>query len=200
MSDHAGTARSAVTGHGSEAGDRTEQRLADRRRAAKLRERREQAGQVRIQVWVPQERAAYARQVLHATAAGANALPPDPEHQVALDAAKAEAAAVRAELKAARDAGRRADQARAAESNAALVRAEAAERGREEAARELAAARAEVEAAQGRERAAQEAANTFRGELVGIKGRGGWRGVLLRLAGVGGRSDPLPPGQSAAPG
>jgi len=200
VSDHAGIARSDVTGHGSEAGDRAEQRVADRRRAAKLRERREQAGQVRIQAWVPRERAAYARQVLHAAAAGANTLPPDPEHQATLDAARAEATAARTELEAAQDTGHRAEQARAAEATAALARAEAAERGREEAARELAAARAEAEAAQGRERAAQEAADAFRGELAGIRGRGGWRGVLLRLAGAGGRSDRLPPGQSAASG
>lgn len=161
-----------------------DQRASDRRRAAKLRERREQAGQIRISAWVPRERADYARQVLRAAAAGANTLPPDPGQQATLDAARGETAAARAELEEARVASdRQAKLAQSAEA-AALTRAEAAERGQEGAARELAVARTEAEAAQGRERVAQEAAATLRGELEGIKGRGGWRGVLLRLAGM----------------
>lgn len=184
MSGHANTDETPVSGH-SPASDRTEQRAADRRRAAKLRERREQAGQVRIQAWVPRERAAHARQVLQAAAAGANALPLDPGQQADLDAARAEATAIRVELREARVASEhQAEQAWSAEA-AALARAEAAERGREEAARELAAVRAEAGAAQGRERAAQEAADVLQDELERIKGRGGWRGVLLRLAGAG---------------
>lgn len=160
-----------MSDHASKTGDRAEHRAADRRRAAKLRQRREQAGQVRIQAWVPRERATYARQVLHAAAAGANALPPDPGYQAELDTTRADAAAMRAKL----------EEVRAASDH----RAEAAERGREEVARELVAVRAEAEAAQSRERAAQEAADALRGELAGIRGQGGWRGVLLRLAGAG---------------
>lgn len=184
MSGHTDADKQAVSGHALPTKDRTGQRAADRRRAAKLRERREQAGQVRIQAWVPHERAAYARQVLHAAAAGANALPPDPEQQAALDTVRAEAAAARAELEAARDASRQAEQAKAAEAAATLARAEAAERGQEEAARELTAVRAEAEAAQGHEQAAQEVAETLRRELEAITGRRGWRGLLLRLAGA----------------
>jgi len=182
VSGHADTDEPTVSGHTHPAEDRAGQRASDRRRAAKLRERREQAGQVRIQAWVPRERAAYARQVLQAAAAGANALPPDPGQQADLDAARAEAAATRAELKETQTAaGCQEEQARSAEV-AALARAERAERGRTEATRELAAVRAE--ALQGRERAGQEAADALRGELERIKGRGGWRGMLLRLAGV----------------
>lgn len=192
MSDHARASEADVSGHApganGDADGRAEQRAADRHRAAKLRQRREQAGQVRIQAWVPRERAAYARQVLHAAAVGANTLPPNPEQQDVLDATKAEAGALRAELEEAQatgdQAGREA-QERTAEAAVALARAEAAERGREEAARELVVVRAKAEAAQVRERAAQEAADALRGELAGIRGRGGWRGVLLRLAGAG---------------
>lgn len=184
MSDHADTDETPVSGHSS-VPDRAGQRAADRRRAAKLRERRDQEGQVRIQSWVPRERAAYARQVLQAAAVGANTLPPDPGQQADLDAAKSEAAAARAKLEEVRAAGDRlAQQAQLVEA-AALARAETAERSREEAARELVAARIESEAAQERERAAQEAADVLRDELERIKGRGGWRGVLLRLAGAG---------------
>lgn len=164
--------------------DRAEQRAADRRRAAKLRERREQAGQVRIQTWVPRERVAYTRQVLQAAVAGANALPPDPAQQAALDVARAEAATAQAELQEVRAASsQQAEQARLAEAEA-LARAEAAERSREKAARELATMQAEIEAAQAREQAAQDTAAALQGELDGIKGRRGWRGVLLRLAGA----------------
>ena len=86
------------------------------------------------------------------------------------------------EARAAND--RHAEQAQLAQA-AMLARAEIAERGREEVTRELTTARAEAEALQAREQAAQEAADALRGELAGIKGRGGWRGVLLRLAGAG---------------
>lgn len=182
MSDHAEAAEPAVRGHPPDADGRAKQRAADRRRTAKLRKQREQAGQVRIQAWVPRERAAYARQVLHAAASGANTLPPDPAQQAALDAARAEATAAHAELAGARNAGRQAEQAKAAEAAAALARAEAAEQGREEAARELVTARAEAEAAQGRERAAQGTAAVLRTELEEIRGRRGLRGLLLRLA------------------
>lgn len=72
MSDHAGIGDAAVSDHAA-------RREADRRRAAKLRERRGEEGQTRISAWVPRERASYARQVLQAAAAGANALPPNPE-------------------------------------------------------------------------------------------------------------------------
>lgn len=189
VSGHADADEPAVSSHALPAEDRAGQRAADRRRAAKLRQRREQAGEVRIQAWVPRERAGYARQVLQAAAAGANTLPPDPAQQADLDAAKAEATAARAELGEARTAGdRQAEQARSAEA-AALARAEAAEQGWEKVTRELAAARAEAQTLQGRERTAQEAAAALRGELERIKGRGGWRGILMRLASVRPRPD-----------
>lgn len=133
MSDHT---EAVVSDHAS-------RRAADRRRAAKLRERRDEAGQVRISAWVPRERAAYARQVLQAAAAGANALPPNPEQQGVLDAARSEVVSVRAELDQARTAAEQAGQfarERAEEAGAAQARAETAERARDEAARELAAA------------------------------------------------------------
>ena len=187
MSGHAEANELAVTSHALEVDtdNRNEQRAADRRRAAKLRERREQAGQVRIQAWVPRQRAAYARQILRTAVAGANALPPDPEQQAELDAARAETAAVKAELEAARAANDcQVQQAQSAEA-AALTRAEEAERGREKTAYELAAARAEVQIAQEREWAARKAVEALRGKLEEIKSRGGWRGVLLRLANTG---------------
>ena len=65
-------------------------REANRRRAAKSREKRQQAGQTRISAWVPQERAAYAHRVMQALAAGRNALPPDPEQEAAMAALRAE--------------------------------------------------------------------------------------------------------------
>ncbi len=158
------------------ASNRAEQRAADRRRAAKLRERREQAGQVRIQAWVPRERVAYTRQLLQAAAGGANALPPDPGQQATLDAAKAEAATLRRELQEARAAGdQKAEQGRQAEAEA-LARAESA--------RELAAAQVEVKTAQEHARVAQDAAAALREELDRIRGRRGWRNMLLRLAGI----------------
>lgn len=107
-------------------------------------------------------------------ASGAN--DPGQEHgnqdggERALAAAIAAAEAVRAELTEARNAERQAEQR-------AMAQAEAAEHGRVEAMRELAAVRVEAEVA-------QEAAAALRGELAGIKGRRGWRGVLLRLAGA----------------
>ena len=164
MSDHAEAAGPAVSGHAPDADERAKQRAADRRRAAKLRKQREQAGQVRIQAWVPRERAAYARQVLHAAASGANTLPPDPAQQAALDAARAEATAAYAELAEARNVGRQVEQAKAAEAAAA---------------RELATVGV---AARGRERTAQDAAGVLRTALEGIRGRRGLRGLLLRLA------------------
>ncbi len=177
MTDHAKADEQAVSDH-------ADRRASDRRRAAKLRERREQAGQVRISAWVPRERAAHARQVLRAAAAGDNTLPSDPEQQAALDAARAEAAAARAELEAAREAGRQA-------SAEAAAQAKAAERAQAALADELrvaeaaaAAARAGADALQERAGAAQEATDALRGELEGVRGKRGWRRVLLRLAGV----------------
>lgn len=176
-----------------------------RLRSERLRHRREMAGLAQVSGWVPRERRAYAREVLAALTRGANSLPPDPEQTRALAAVQAEAKAARAgeiaacaelagaedrarglavELEKARVAGDRVwqdAQERAAEAAAAVVRAEAAERGWGEATRELAAVRAEAEATQARERAAQEAADVLRSELADIKGRGGWRGMLLRL-------------------
>lgn len=95
----------------------------------------------------------------------------------ALAAAVAAVEAVRAELAEAQDAERRAEQR-------TLAQVEAAEHSRAEAVRQLAAVRAEAEALQGRERAAQETAAALQGELDGIKDRGGWQGLLLRLAGA----------------
>ena len=149
VSDHAENDESSVSDH-------ADRRAADRRRAAKLRERREQAGQVRISAWVPRERASYARQVLHAAAAGANALPPDPEQQTALDAARIEVAGTRAELSATLDAGRHAE-------TAALARAAAAERAQATLADELRLA--ETAAAQ-----ARAETERFR-QAPGLKGR-----------------------------
>jgi len=165
-----------------------------KKRSERLRARRDEAGLAQVSGWVPKERRAFAREVLAALARGANSLPPDPDQAVELNAACAVAAqarmgeaTARVELtqveERARDAGHQAELAEEARS-AALARAEAAEREREEAARELATVRAEVEAAQKRERAAQETVDALRGELAGIRGRGGWRGVLLRLAGA----------------
>ncbi len=104
------------------------------------------------------------------------------EGEQALAAAVAAVEAVRAELAEAREVKCQAEQRMLAQAEAALVRVEAAERGQEETAHKLAAVRAEAEAAQGRERTAQERADVLRSELAGIKGQGGWRGVLLRLA------------------
>lgn len=189
VSGHADADEPAVSGHALPTEDRAGQRAADRRRAAKLRQRREQAGEVRIQAWVPRERAAYARQVLQAVVAGANALPPDPVQQADLDAARAEATTAWAELGEARAVGdRHAVQAQSAEA-AALARAEAAEQGWEKTTRELAATRAEAQVLQGREQAAREAAAKLLGELEGIRGRGGWRGMLMRLASTRPRPD-----------
>ena len=70
MSGHANADELGVSGHEFPADERAGQRDADRRRAAKLRQRREQAGEVRIQAWVPRKRAAYARDILRAAAAG----------------------------------------------------------------------------------------------------------------------------------
>lgn len=156
-----------------------------RERKERLRARRDEAGMAQVSGWVPKDRRAYAREVIAALARGANSLPPDPAQAAALDMALAEAGALRVELEKARVAGERARedaQERTVEVKAATVRAEVAERDREEAMRELAAVQAEAETLQERERAAQEAADALRGELAGIKGRGGWRGVLLRLA------------------
>jgi hypothetical protein len=102
-----------------------------------------------------------------------------------VEAARVREVLVRAELTQAEERAGAADHcAGLAEKGqvAALARAEVAERGQGEATRELTAARAEAKAAKGREQAAQEAANALRDELEGIRGRGGWRGVLLRLS------------------
>ena len=91
-----------------------------------------------------------------------------------LDAAEDRARALVAELEEAQEASRYAEQAKAAEVAGALARMEAAEQEQGKAIRELAAAKAE----------AAEAVDALRGELAGIRGRGGWRGVLLRLTGL----------------
>ena len=151
-----------------------------RERSERLRAKRDADGLAQVAGWVPKERRAYAREVLAALARGANSLPPDPEQAAALDAVRAEAEVARAG-----EAAARAELAEAEErAQAANQRAEAAERSREETAGKLAMVKAEAETIQGREKAAQEAADVLRGELAGIKGRGGWRGVLLRLAGA----------------
>ncbi len=159
MSDHAETGDVAVSDH-------VARREGDRRRAAKLRERRSEEGQTRIAAWVPRERASYARQVLQAAAAGANALPPDPEQAVALDTAQVEATA-----------------ARTAEAAALAKLTEAEQHGRE-LATELAAARTatetvkqawegvmgELQKAQGAAAQAQAEAERFR-QVPGLRGR-----------------------------
>ncbi len=151
MTDHVEADEPTVSNH-------ADQRASDRRRAAKLRERREQAGQVRISAWVPRERADHARQVLRAAAAGANTLPPDPGQQAALDGARGETAAARAELEAAREAGRQV-------SAEAAARAEAAERARAALADELRAAEADAAEAQMEVRRFQQAPG-LRGRII----------------------------------
>lgn len=135
--------------------------------------------------WVPKERRPYAREVLAALARGSNSLPPDPEQRAALEAAQAAADAARAAEANARAALAKAEQrvqVLATDLEAARTESKAA---RDEATRDLATLRAEAEAMQAREQAAQDAAAALQGELDGIKGRRGWRGVLLRLARVG---------------
>jgi hypothetical protein len=174
-----------------------------RERKERLRARRDEAGMAQVSGWVPKDRRPYAREVLAALARGTNHLPPDPEQVAALDAAQADAAAARAAEVAARaeltkaeqrlqalatelDGACAENQVRQQAETAALARAEVAESEREATARELAEVRAEAEAAQGREQAAQEATKALQGELGEIRGRRGWRGVLLRFAGVSG--------------
>lgn len=108
-----------------------------RERKKRLRARRDEAGMAQVSGWVPKERRPYAREVLAALARGANSLPSDPEQAAALEAAQADAAAariaeraVRAEAEAAREAGNQA-------VDAAMARAETAERAREIIAGEL---------------------------------------------------------------
>ncbi len=162
MSDHAGIGDAAVSDHAA-------RREADRRRAAKLRERRGEEGQTRISAWVPRERASYARQVLQAAAAGANALPPNPEQAAALDAAQADAAA-----------------SRAAEVTALACLAEAERHGRDLVA-ELSAARTVAEAAEraqeaiaGQLRAVEAVAAQVRAEAERFQEAPGLRGRMVR--------------------
>ena len=119
-------------------------REANRRRAAKSREKRQQAGQARVSVWVPRERAAYAHRVLHALAAGRNTLPPDPEQEATI-------AALRTELNQVRASAAQREGELTAERDTANDRACAAERERDTArcglrAAETALARAQAEA------------------------------------------------------
>ncbi len=155
-----------------------------RQRSERLRARRDEAGMAQVSGWVPKERRPYAREVLAALARGSNSLPPDPEQRAALEAAQAAADVARAAEAVARAAVVEAEQrgqVLVVELDAARAKSEA---DREEATRDLMTLRAEAEAMQAREQAAQEATAALRGELDGIKGRRGWRGVLLRLAGV----------------
>lgn len=173
------------------ASDHAVRREGDRRRAAKLRERRGEAGQVRISAWVPRERASYARQLLHAAVAGANSLPSDPEQAAALDAANAEATAARAAEATARAAGAVAladaeqrRQALAAELDAARADTKAAhEAGRR--AEAAAAAQAEMaerarEAIAGELRAAEAAAAQAQAEAERFRQAPGLRGRVVR--------------------
>ena len=174
MSSNAADAPGDVPGNG------PDPHLAEdtgRQRSERLRQRRDAAGLAQVSGWVPKNRRAYAREVIAALARGANSLPPDPEQAAVLEAAQTDAVAARlaeAEARAALAVAEGHAQALAAELGDARAASMAAE----------ATARAEVEALKGRERAAQEAAEALRGELEGIKSRGGWRGVLLRLAGA----------------
>ena len=118
------------------------QREANRRRAAKAREKRQQAGQTRISAWIPQERASYARQVLQAVIAGGNALPPDPEQSELLKALRAELAQAQAaavqregELTAERDAADARARTAEHERDALQGRLQAAEHARADAER-----------------------------------------------------------------
>lgn len=109
-----------------------------RLRSERLRHRRNLDGLVQVSGWVPGELRDHARELLAALARSMDRLPLDP--------ASTTDAAMRAELA------------------AAVARAEAAERGWEQARSELVAVQA---------------------ELLRIRGQGGWRGLLRRLAGSG---------------
>lgn len=130
MSDHAEA--------GELPGSKQACREANRRRAAKSREKRQQAGQTRISAWVPRERAAYAHQVLQALIAGDNTLPPDPEQEAAM-------AVLRAELDQVRALTARREGELATERDIANSRASAMEQERDTAQCGLQAAEAEAE-------------------------------------------------------
>ena len=134
MSDH------AETGELLDLSDHATRREGNRRRAARAREKRQEAGQTRISAWVPRERAAYAHQVLQAVVAGGNALPPDPEQAAALDV-------LRAELDQVRTAAAQREGELAAELDTAGARAGVAERERDEARRAQEASEAAAEQA-----------------------------------------------------
>ena len=134
LGGYANADESDVSGRASSADERAGQRDADRSRAIRLRQRREEAGEVRVQAWMLRGRAAYARDVLRAAAAGATAQPPAPAPQAELDAAGNAAAALP-------------EYARSVEASG-LVRAETAGRDRKKAARVLAAVPAEAETTQ----------------------------------------------------
>jgi len=148
MSDHAQIGEQTVSDHA--------RREGNRRRAAKSREKRQEAGQTRISAWVPRERVAYAHQVLQAVVAGGNALPPDPEQTAALDMLQTELDQVRA-------VATRREAELANERDTANTRARAAEQERDEVRRALQAA--EATAAQ-----AQAVAERFQ-QAPGLRGR-----------------------------
>ena len=144
-------------------------------------------------VTVPGDRRPNVWEVLAELARCANSLSPASDEAAALEMAQADALVVRtaagaayaamvkverheqaltAGLNAACIAAVAAREARDADGcaeAAALARAEAADRGREEAARELVAVRTEAEAMQRHEEATQEAAAVLRGELESIR-------------------------------
>ena len=145
-------------------------REANRRRAAKSREKRQQAGQARISAWMPQERAGYARQVLQALAAGRNVLPPDPEQEATV-------AALRTELDQVQALAMRREGELTVERDAANGRAHAAERERD-------AARCGLRAAEAVLARAHAEAERFQ-EAPGLRGR-----VIRWLASRAGAKSP----------
>lgn len=130
----------------SRAGEGTGQQRSER-----LRARRDAEGLAQVTGWVPKDRRPYAREMLAALARSSNSLPPDPEQAAALEAAQADAAA-----------------ARAAETEARAVLAEAEQRGQALAA-ELAASqeagRQAKAAAMARAEAAEQAREAVMHEL-----------------------------------
>lgn len=74
-----------------------------KKRSERLRVRRDEAGLAQVSGWVPKDRRAFAREVLAALSRGSNSLPPDPAQAVALEAAQRALEAAQAEAVAVRE-------------------------------------------------------------------------------------------------